>query len=156
VVLTDKPSQRVIIEDNIALNSREGRGDEGREAECACACAFQPLEWDAPRDVDALCREHLSAPPALAPPLELVMAADVLYGSKVAASFVSVLTRLLVAYRALAGAGAGTLAVDPVVLVAQKVRSDTSVSLAAAAPGFDVELVREEAGVRVWRLRYKH
>ena len=97
------------------------------------------------------------------PPLRvtLIVAADVLYGAKVAASFVAVLTRLLLAHRHLHLHSSSQQqqlgsSVDPVIIVAQKVRSDGPVDLAAAAPDYLVELVHAEAEVRVWRLRYKH
>ena len=96
------------------------------------------------------------------PPLRvtLIVAADVLYGAKVAASFVAVLTRLLLAHRHLHSQQQQQQqlgsSVDPVIIVAQKVRSDGPVDLAAAAPDYLAELVHAEAGVRVWRLRYQH
>lgn len=173
VLLTDKPGQRTLLEANIArnisclpraLSVAKGSEIDLRQSNAHVkageqTCEFMPLEWESQQQLDALFQSHMlmhHAQPIgcddCSPALRLIVAADVLYGPQLVVAFFQVLRKILDANRLL-WQGSDE-AVDPTILVAQKVRSTAPVDLSAAAPDFRCECVFSEAEVKVWRLMY--
>jgi len=174
VLLSDKEIMRTAVEANVASNRfryRQGSGSGGNTdgelrartgvdtteaegAETETEAEFVALEWTDERQVDTV----LQHPVFRSEPLQLIVAADVLYGEEVSGAFLLVLRNLLRKYKEMCGnrsspSSSGTSGTPPpTILVAQKIRSDAPLDL-SSLPDFRVQLLLEAHSVRIWSLQ---
>jgi hypothetical protein len=140
VVLTDKIALQSLIQQNISTNISDIDIDSG--------CFFLPLEWSSSSNVASVMNSQKM-------PFSLVVAADVLYGTKVSTAFFNVLENVITQHRE-----THTLSMDPAIIVAQKVRSDEPLDLANVSgvsihASFDATLIHEAFSVKIWSVKHK-
>jgi hypothetical protein len=163
VLLSDKASQIPLLRENVERNgssqaSSVGGGAGGGAGAGAPRYSVQAFDWASRKELSGM-QETITrirnsggeGEERALLPVELVVAADVLYDAEAAAHLASVVTELVSTCNGTAPAGTEATP-TPTVLIAQKMRGSEAADIATLLPQLRCELVYEEFRVKVWRL----